>query len=79
MDLDSLYVVGYGDGAFAGNYDLSSQLGFTILLKDKHDNAALIHYGSWKYHRVVRSVIGAEIYAVSHCLDYISALRNDLS
>lgn len=78
LDLDSIHVVGYADGAFAGNIDLSSQLGFIILLKDMFNKAAIVHYGSWKCHRVTRSVIGAEIYALSHGIDYTLALANDL-
>ena len=79
LDLKSLYVVGYADAGFANNRDLSSQLGFIVLLKDKADNAAIIHYGSWKCHRVTRSVLGAEIYAFSHCLDFVLALAQYLS
>ena len=79
LDLASLHIVGYADAAFANNHDLSSQLGFVILLKDKYDNASIIHYGSWKCHRVTRSVLGAEIYAFSHCLDHVLAFAHDLS
>lgn len=78
LDLASLYIVGYADAAFANNVDLSSQLGFIVLLKDKRNNAGIIHFGSWKCKRVTRSVLGAEIYAFSHCLDYALALSNEL-
>ncbi len=60
LDLSCLYVVGYADAAFANNADLSPQLGFIALLKDKNDNAAIIHYGSWKCQRVTRRFFGAE-------------------
>ena len=79
LDLSSLYIAGYADASFANNHDLSSQLGSVIILKDKYDNATIIQYGSWKCHRVTRSVLGAEIYAFSHTMDFVLALSNDLS
>ncbi len=66
LDLRSTYIVGYADAAFANNADNSSQLGSIVLLKDKNDHAAIIHYGSWKFQRVTRSVLGAEVHAFSH-------------
>jgi hypothetical protein len=35
LDVKSLHVVFYSDASFAGNLDLSSQIGVIILLKDK--------------------------------------------
>ena len=79
LDIDSIYIAGYADAGFTNNEDLSSQLGFIVILKDKHNNAAIIHYGSWKCYRVTRSVLGTEIYAFSHCLDFVIASSHDLS
>jgi hypothetical protein len=39
LDVKSLHVVFYSDASFAGNLDLSLQIGGIILLKDKHGNA----------------------------------------
>ncbi len=72
-------MVGYADAAFANNADLSSQLGFIVLLKDKNDSQAIIHYGPWKCQHVTRSVLRAEVYAFSHCLDFVLVLTHDLS
>ncbi len=52
LGLPSVYIAGYADAPFANNADLSSQLGYIVILKDKHDTAAIIHYGSWKCQRV---------------------------
>ena len=46
LDLASLHCAGYADAGFANNKDLSSQLGFLVVLKDKFDKCAIIHYGS---------------------------------
>ena len=79
LEVESIYTAGYAVAGFANNRDLTSQIGFIVLLKDKHDNASIINYGSWKCHRVTRSVLGAEVYAFSHCSDYTLALSKDLS
>jgi hypothetical protein len=42
LDVKSLHVVFYSDASFAGNLDLSSQIGCIILLKDKHGNAHVL-------------------------------------
>ena len=49
------------------------------MLKDKNDRTALINFGSWKCQRVMRSVLGAEVYAFSHALDSVYLLAHDLS
>ncbi len=79
LDSQSIHIVGYADAAFANNSDMSSQLGFIVLLKDKYDNASIIHYGSWKCKRVTRSVLGAEVYAFSNCLHFVLVFAHDLS
>jgi hypothetical protein len=43
LDVKSLHVVFYSDASFAGNLDLSSQIGGIILVKDKHGNAHVLH------------------------------------
>ena len=78
LDMSSVYIAGYADAGFANNKDLPSQLGFIVLLKDVNDNSTIMHYGSWKCHRVTRSVLGAEFCAFSHCLDYLLTLSYDL-
>ena len=79
FDLSSLYMDGYADSSFAKDYDLSSQHGSFIVLKDKYGDATIIQYGSWKCHRVTRSILGAEIYAFNHTVDFVLALSSDSS
>ena len=79
LDISSVAVVGYSDASFATNKDNSSQLGMVVLLKDKDDNAALIHYTSWKCRRVTRSILAAEVHAFAACFDYCITLAYDLS
>jgi hypothetical protein len=42
LDATSLHVVVYSDASFAGNLDLSSQIGGKMLLKDKYGNAHVL-------------------------------------
>ncbi len=79
LDISSIHVAGYADGSFASNSDLSSQLGFIVLLTDKHDNAAIVPYGSWKCRCVTRSVLGSEVDAFTQTLDFVLALAHDIS
>ena len=79
LDLETIHIVGYCDASFASNADLSSQLGFVVLLKDKNDKACIIHYGSWKCQRVTRSVLGAETFAFAFTLDFCLVFSHDLS
>jgi hypothetical protein len=43
LDVKSLHVVFHSDASFAGNLDLSSQIGGIILLKDKNGDAHVLH------------------------------------
>ncbi|MEM6805930.1 MAG: hypothetical protein AAF696_31325 [Bacteroidota bacterium] len=78
LDLDSLYIKVYSDASFANNPNLSSQLGYIVLLCDKNDNCKILHYTSYKSRRVVRSVLGAEVYAMADAFDYSYKLKHDL-
>ena len=79
LDIESLKIRGYADAGFATNKDHSSQLGMIVVLVDKFDRAAIIHYDSWKCRRITRSILAAEVYAVSACNDYCIALSVDMT
>ena len=68
----------YTDASFAGNDNLSSQLGFVILLCDSSDRAHILEYSSRKSKRVVRSILGGEVYAFASGFDRVFILRHDL-
>jgi hypothetical protein len=75
LDVKSLHVVFYFDASFAGNLDLSSQIGGIILLKDEHGNAHVLHWFSKKCPRITGSVLAAEIIGFFTAFDMASALR----
>ncbi len=78
LDLKTVCIRGYADAVFASNTDLTSQLGMIIFLMGAQNYAVIIHYSSWKSRKVVRSPLGAEVYALSACHDYCIALSHDL-
>lgn len=53
---------------------VSCELGMIITLCDNDDNASVLHFSSWKSGRVTRSVLAAEVYALSECYDYCSTV-----
>ncbi len=75
----SFLIVGYPNASFANHDHLTSQLGLNVLLKDKFDNASVIHCRSRKCHRITRSVLAAELYALTHCSDFVRIMSQDMS
>lgn len=75
---DSLHIRVYADASFAGNDDLSSQLGFIIRLCDSSHRAHVLECSSKKSKRIVRSVLEGEIYAFAEGFDRAFVLRHDL-
>lgn len=69
LDPSSASLAVYTDASFATNKDLSSQLGFVVLLTDASKKCALLHWNSYKSHRVTRSVLGSEVYAFCDGMD----------
>jgi hypothetical protein len=76
LNVKSLHAVFCSDASFAGNLDLSSQIGGIILLKDKHGNVHVLHWFSKKCPRVTGSVLAAEIIDFVTAFDRASALRD---
>ena len=73
------------DGSFANNKDLSSQLGFVLMLVNESTNVNtfticgnVIHYSSTKCKRVTRSVLASEIYGMVNGFDIGIAIATTL-
>lgn len=71
IDLTTAKLMIFTDGSFANNKDLSSQIGFLMMLvnEDRSDSqfeitGNLIHYTSIKCKRVTRSVLASEVYGM---------------
>lgn len=76
VSLENSKVHVYADASFATNKDLTSQLGYVILLVDDDHNCSVLTWSSVKCRRVTRSVLAAELYAVAHAFDAAFALAH---
>lgn len=75
LDTSTIELSVFIDAGFATNKDLSSQLGYVIILMDGKRNSNIVHYGSIKSRRVTRSVLAAELFAMTHGFDVASTIR----
>ncbi|KAK1992697.1 hypothetical protein LX36DRAFT_694129 [Colletotrichum falcatum] len=64
LDLATAKLFVFVNSSFANNNDLTSQLGFIVVLANKQGNTNVVHYSSTKCKRVTRSVLASEIYAM---------------
>ncbi|KAF1939129.1 hypothetical protein EJ02DRAFT_457279, partial [Clathrospora elynae] len=84
--VDDAKLMVFVDGSFANNSDLSSQLGFILMLVNESTNADstftihgnVIHYSSTKCKRVTRSVLASEIYGMVNGFDIGIAIATTL-
>jgi len=68
----------YTDASFASNDDLTSQLGYIILLCDKSNRCHVLQYSSRKSKRVVRSIMTGEMYSFTDAFDCAFMFKHDL-
>ena len=69
LDINSLSLLVFIDASFANNKDLSSQIGFVIVLIDRNQSVNVLYQSSIKCKRVIRSVLASELYALAHGFD----------
>ncbi|KAE8822069.1 hypothetical protein HRS9139_10478 [Pyrenophora teres f. teres] len=70
------------DASFANNKDMSSQIGYVIILGNEVTSSDgsfkirgnIVHWSSTKCKRVTRSVLASEIYAMAHGVDIALAI-----
>jgi hypothetical protein len=78
LEKESLKLVVFTDASFANNADLSSQIGFVIVLADRYNRANIIHWSSIKCKRVTRSVLASELYAMAHGFDIGAVVKSTI-
>lgn len=76
LDVNTLRIIVFTDASFANNDDMTSQIGFVIVLADEKNNSNLIHWTSVRCKRVTRSVLASEPYgkASKSLFDYLVKL-----
>jgi hypothetical protein len=76
LDKTSLKLLVFTDASFANNKDLSSQIGYVIVMADSNNQANIIHWSSIKCKRVTRSILASELYAMTHGFDIGTAIKS---
>lgn len=79
VDVSSILLADLLDASFASNADLTSQLGYVVMLADASEQANILHHLSVKSKRVVRSVLAAVLFAAIHAFYYVSSLKTTLN
>lgn len=78
LDRKTLLIKVFTDSSFGNTPYYHYQLGYLTMLCDKKDRCNIIHFSSYKSRRVVRSVMGAELYAFADAFDLAFLLKKDL-
>ena len=78
LDKNSLQLLVFTDASFANNKDLSSQIGYVLVLADISGKANILHWSSVKCKRVTRSVLASELYAMAHGFDIATAIKSTI-
>ena len=68
----------FTDASFANNKDLSSQIGYVIVLTDRNYSANIIYWSSIKYKRVTRSVLASELYGLAYGFDIGATIKSTI-
>lgn len=79
LDSSTLRLLAFTDSSFANNRDLTSQIGYVIVLADAKNIANIIHWQSVKCRRVTRSVLASELYALSLGFDIAATKKSTIN
>ena len=77
LNKESLQLLVFTDASFANNKDLSSQIGYILVLADSI-NANILHWSLTKCKRVTRSVLALELYAMAHGFDMGASVKSTI-
>lgn len=75
LDRETLQLLAFTDASFANNKDLSSQIGYLLVLADGNGRANILHWSSVKCKRVTRSVLASELYGMAHGFDMGASVK----
>jgi hypothetical protein len=76
LEKDTLRLLVFTDASFANNRDLSSQIGYVLVLADGAGRANILHWSSTKCKRVTRSVLASELYGMAHGFDMGASVKS---
>jgi hypothetical protein len=78
LEEKSLRLLVFTDASFANNKDLSSQIGYILVLADASGRANILHWSSIKCKRVTRSVLASELYGMAHGFDSGASIKSTI-
>jgi len=78
LDMNSFNLLVFTDASFTNNKDLSSQIGFVIVLTDRNQSVNVLYWSSIKCKRVTRSVLASELYALAYSFDIRAAIKSTI-
>jgi hypothetical protein len=78
LEKESLQLMVFTDASFANNKDLSSQIGYILVLADGSGRANILHWSSTKCKRVTRSVLASELYGMAHGFDMGASVKSTI-
>ena len=76
LDVNTLQLLVFTDASFANNKDLSSQIGYVIVLADATKKANIVHWSSIKCKRVTRSVLASKLYGMAYGFNIAVAIKS---
>lgn len=76
LEKETLRLLVFTDASFANNRDLSSQIGYVLVLADDTGRANILHWSSTKCKRVTRSVLASELYGMAHGFDMGASVKS---
>jgi hypothetical protein len=76
LNKNSLKLLVFTDTLFANNKDLSSQIGYLIVMADNNNQANIIYWLLIKCKRVTRSILASELYTITHGFDIGTAIKS---
>ena len=78
LEKESLQLLVFTDASFANNRDLSSQIGYVLVIADANGRANILHWSSTKCKRVTRSVLASELYGMAHGFDIGASVKSTI-
>ncbi len=76
LDTKTLKLLVFTDTSFTNNKDLSSQIGYIIILADITKKANIIHWSSIKYKRVTKSILVSKLYRMAYGFDITVTIKS---
>jgi hypothetical protein len=78
LNISSLSLLVFIDASFVNNKDLSSQIGFVIILTDRNQSANILYWSLIKCKRVTHSILASKLYALAHGFNIGAAIKSTI-